>query len=98
MSNTRNKPGRAGGFTLVELLASMALLALIAVMVFTIFNQATKVWQKAGARSEQYIAARTTLEQIAREIQGATLIGQNRFAGAQRGLGWSGQFLRLQFN
>lgn len=62
------------GFTLVELLASMALLGLIVVMVFVIFSQSSKVWSKAGARVDQYIAARTVLEQIAREIRNAELV------------------------
>jgi prepilin-type N-terminal cleavage/methylation domain-containing protein len=71
---------RRRGFTLVELLASMALLALIALMVFTIFNQSTKVWKKAGARTDQYIAARAVLDQIARELRGAVMVPEGRFA------------------
>jgi prepilin-type N-terminal cleavage/methylation domain-containing protein len=75
------------GFTLVELLASMALLALIVLMVFTIFNQATKVWRKAGARTDQYIAARTVLEQIAREVRGAVLVTQFAVPGSNSTMG-----------
>ncbi len=81
---------REKGFTLIELLASMALLVLITLMVFTIFNQSTKVWSKAGARTDQYIAARAVLDQMAREIRGAVLVGTNGFSGPDVG-GAAGQ-------
>jgi len=72
------------GFTLVELLASMALLALIVLMVFIIFSQASKVWSKAGARTDQYTAARTVLEQMAREIRSAVMV--TNFAAPNAGV------------
>ena len=72
-----------GGFTLVELLASMALLALITLMVFVVFSQSTKVWRKSGARIDQHIAARIVLDQMAREIRGAVMV--ESFAGPGSG-------------
>jgi prepilin-type N-terminal cleavage/methylation domain-containing protein len=71
------------GFTLVELLASMALLALITLMVFVIFSQSTGAWKKSGARIDTHIAARAILDQMAREIRGAVMV--ENFAGPASG-------------
>ena len=71
---------RKKGFTLVELLASMALLAMISVMVFIIFSRATKVVRTAEARTDQYRAARLILDQMAREIRSAVLVSEGKFS------------------
>ena len=62
------------GFTLIEILAVMAILALIMVSLFTMFYQGTETWRLSSARTEAYLKARQILEMMAREIKGAVVI------------------------
>jgi len=61
-------------FTLTEMLAVMAILSMIVVSLFTIFQQGTETWRLSSARTEAYIKARQILEMMAREIKGAVII------------------------
>jgi prepilin-type N-terminal cleavage/methylation domain-containing protein len=65
-------------FTLLELLAVMAILSLITVSLFTIFQQGSETWRLSAARTEAYIKARHILEMMSREIRGAVLISAAR--------------------
>lgn len=68
----RRRSSRA--FTLTEMLAVMAILSMIVVSLFTIFQQGTETWRLSSARTEAYIKARQILEMMAREIKGAVII------------------------
>jgi len=66
--------GARRAFTLTEMLAVMAILSMIIVSLFTIFQQGTETWRLSSARTEAYIKARQILEMMAREIKGAVII------------------------
>ncbi len=61
------------GFTLVEILISLAILAMIVVSTFTIFRSSAKSWQKGESRSERYNSARIAIGKMSREISQAVL-------------------------
>ncbi len=62
------------GFTLTEILAVIAILSLMVVSLFTMFQQGSGVWRLSAARTEAYMKARQILDMIAREIRGAVLV------------------------
>jgi prepilin-type N-terminal cleavage/methylation domain-containing protein len=64
---------RSNGFTLVEILISLAILAMIVVSTFTIFRSASKSWQKGEIRSERYHNARSAVSRISLEISQAVI-------------------------
>ncbi|MEI8339977.1 MAG: Verru_Chthon cassette protein C [Verrucomicrobiota bacterium] len=61
------------GFTLVELLVSMAILTLIVVLLATIVNQTSATWQYTNSRIEQFRGARDGFEAMTRRLSQATL-------------------------
>jgi general secretion pathway protein J len=61
------------GFTLVEILIALAILAMIVVSTFTIFRSASKSWQKGETRSERYQNARNAIYRISTEISQAVI-------------------------
>jgi general secretion pathway protein J len=67
----RRAEGR--GFTLVEVLIALAILAMIVVSTFTIFRSASKSWQKGETRSERYQNARNAIYRISTEISQAVI-------------------------
>jgi len=71
------------GFTLVEILISLAILAMIVASTFTIFHSASKSWQKGEIRSERYQNARNIISRISSEIGQAVINGNSlcRFSG-----------------
>ena len=71
---TRHAPSGRRGFTLTEILAVMAILSLMVVSLFTMFQQGSGVWRLSGARTEAYMKARQILDMMARDIRGAVLI------------------------
>ncbi|MEI6085540.1 MAG: type II secretion system protein [Verrucomicrobiota bacterium] len=70
-----------GGFTLVELLAAMVVLALLMTIIFGIFNQASKAWILAENRTENFQGARSTLDLMSRELEGAIVGGHTNTNG-----------------
>lgn len=64
---------RNQGFTLVEVLASTALLILIMVLVLNTVDQTQKVWSRASAKVSQFQAARNAYEGMTSRIAQATL-------------------------
>ncbi len=64
---------RVKGFTLVEVLISLAILAIIVASTFTIFRSASKSWQKGEIRSERYQNARNAISKISAEISQAVI-------------------------
>ncbi len=60
-------------FTLVEILISLAILAMIVASTFTIFRSSSKSWQKGEARSERYNNARLAIGKMSMEISQAVI-------------------------
>jgi prepilin-type N-terminal cleavage/methylation domain-containing protein len=88
------------GFTLVELLAVMAILSLMSVSLFTMVHQGTETWRQARAGTEAHLKARQILDMMAREIRGAVLITVARGPDSEpRGERWkSADFRGLNGN
>jgi len=61
------------GFTLVEILIALAILAMIVLSTFTIFKSSSQSWQKGESRSERYHNARTAVYKLSREISNAVI-------------------------
>lgn len=66
-------PGRRKGFTLVEILVSTAILAMLLVILLSITSQATTMWRYANGRIEQFRQAREAFDLISRRLSQATL-------------------------
>jgi type II secretory pathway pseudopilin PulG len=56
---------------LIELLCSIAVLAVLMTLVFAVFNQASKAWVLGEGRTETFQGARLALEMMGRELEGA---------------------------
>ena len=67
--------GSNRGFTLLELLVSVGLLALLVVTLSMVFSQGLKALHTGYNRAEMYASARTALEQMLREIPSAICDG-----------------------
>lgn len=65
------------GFTLVEILISLAILAMIVTSTFTIFKSSSSSWQKGETRSERYHNARVAIGKMSVEIAQAVLDEDN---------------------
>ena len=66
---------RHRGFTLVELLVSTAILAIILLVIFSITQQTGRVWKSSQAKIEAFQGARAAFESITRKLGQATLNG-----------------------
>ena len=64
------KPNRnsEAGFTLLELLASMAVLSVMIVMLFAAFSQASRAWLQSENRVETFTQARAALDYMSKEL------------------------------
>ena len=62
-----------GGFTLVELLLSTALIALIALLLVTMTNSTASTWRYTTGRIEQFRGADAAFEAMTRRLSQATL-------------------------
>jgi prepilin-type N-terminal cleavage/methylation domain-containing protein len=60
-------------FTLLEMLVAMTILAIMGTALFTVFNQSTETWQRADARTRQFVAAREALGLMASELRQALI-------------------------
>jgi len=81
--NRHTRANKEKGFTLVEILISLAILAIIVASTFTIFRSASKSWQKGEIRSERYQNARSAISKISVEISQAVISSNSlcRFTG-----------------
>ncbi len=73
---------RNRAFTLIEIMAAVAIFSMVIVTMVTIFNHASKTFRQAEATVEKFIAARTVLDMMAREIKGA-IIDDSRGVGKE---------------
>jgi type II secretory pathway pseudopilin PulG len=60
-------------FTLLELLVAMTVLSLLMVMLFQVFNSATKAWAQAERKVDAFREARAALNVIAADLQSSVL-------------------------
>ena len=67
-----NSP-KSSGFTLVELLVSTSLIALIALLLVTMTNSTASTWRYTTGRIEQFRGADAAFESITRRLSQATL-------------------------
>lgn len=56
------------GFTLVELMASVAILGVMTFLLFSAFEQTSKAWLQGESRVETYSSARAALDYMSREL------------------------------
>jgi type II secretory pathway pseudopilin PulG len=65
--NTKHK-GRAKAFTLIEVLASMAVLMIIVLILGRVFQDSTNIWNLGTRRSQQNMTGRAVMDFIARDV------------------------------
>lgn len=68
------KSGPSAAFSLLELLAAMAVLSLLSVVLFQMVDGATRLWRDKEKRVESYREARAALGFISREIGSALVL------------------------
>jgi prepilin-type N-terminal cleavage/methylation domain-containing protein len=89
MSMNEKQPGDAAtcdresraAFTLTEILVSMAILGLIMVVLFGIFEQVNKAWLTSESRVETFTQARAILDLMSRELSQAVATQKITFRG-----------------
>ena len=64
-------PRGGAGFTLLEVLVAMTILAILGAALFTVFSQSTGTWLRADARVQQFVAAREVLGLMTLEMRHA---------------------------
>lgn len=67
------KPRRQAAFTLLEILAAVALLAIILVMTGSIISSSSRAWRQASAKIETFQAARAAFDVMTARLSQATL-------------------------
>ena len=81
LSHVATRDWRRTGFTLIELMASMAILGLIMVMLFSVFDQVNKAWLNGENRVETFTQARAILDLMSRELSQAIANNNMQFNG-----------------
>lgn len=87
----RHKTNRRAAFTLVELLAAMAVLAIMLLMFANIFASSGKAWSSGTRRTEQNMNGRAVLEYMCKEIS-QSIVGSNNGVVFQLDYDVSGTF------
>ncbi len=64
---------RSRGFTILELLTAMAILAAVLVMVFSVLNHSIGIWRQANAKIDAFQNARAVFEIMTTRLSQATL-------------------------
>lgn len=83
------RPARARGFTLVELLLAMAILALMALMSWRAIDAMTRSLQHTQVYGDEVLALQMSLSQWSADLDAALVLP------GVPGLDWNGQVLRL---
>jgi prepilin-type N-terminal cleavage/methylation domain-containing protein len=78
----RSLPRSRAGFTLIELVTSMAILGLMMVVLFSVFDQVNKAWLQGENRVETFTDARAVLDLMSRELSQAIATNNITFYGA----------------
>ena len=69
----RTKRGRRSGFTLVEVLVSLAVLAVLLTIIAQVLGQVQRVWSSANSRVAQFREARRAMDRIVSNLSQATM-------------------------
>lgn len=64
---------RARGFSLIELLAAIAILSIIVLAMSRIFGDSSKIWKLGNKKLESNVTGRNAIELMARELAGAMI-------------------------
>jgi uncharacterized protein (TIGR02599 family) len=72
-SRSRLKAAQGRGFTLLELLVSMAILVIIMAIIFSMTQQTSSLWQNTSGKIEGFRNARAAFDAMTRTISQATL-------------------------
>ncbi len=67
------RPGNRAGFTMVEMMVSTAVLALLVVLMVGITSQANQIWRRASGKVEQFRETRAAFEAMTTRLAQATL-------------------------
>ena len=70
---------RRGGFTLIEVLAAMVIVAVLVLMLSRVFTESSRIWRLGMRQSEQMANARSVLDWLQRELQSAVANEHARF-------------------
>ena len=70
------------GFTLVEVLVSVSLLAYLLTILFSVSDVASRAWRDGQSRTDAFQSGRTTLEIMARELTPAVVDARMQFVVA----------------
>lgn len=73
MKATSRAPEKQAGFSLTEMLVSLAVLSMILVVTFGAVEGMRRTWKVTSSRAEQFREARTAFEAITRNLSQATL-------------------------
>jgi uncharacterized protein (TIGR02599 family) len=73
------RPRNADGFSLTELLVSMAILTTLMVLLFGFFEQATRSWQNSEKKADAFREARAALTYLKRDLEGLRVEGSLPF-------------------
>lgn len=68
------------GFTLVEVLVSMVILAMMMLIITTVISQAQRSWKNASSKVSQFREARRAFDTITRNLRQATIDTHREFA------------------
>src|SRR2546427_492634 len=83
MKTNSLQTGTCRAFTLIELLASMAILGLIVVMLLGVFQQTSKAWLRGESHVETFTQARAALDFMCRELSQAIATDKISFFAQQ---------------
>jgi type II secretory pathway pseudopilin PulG len=75
------RPTNTIGFTLIELVTSMAILGLMMIVLFSVFDQVNKAWLQGENRVETFTDARAVLDLMSRELSQAIATNNIMFYG-----------------
>jgi prepilin-type N-terminal cleavage/methylation domain-containing protein len=76
------KARQTSGFTLVEMLASVSLLAALLLVLSAVTESASRAWREGQSRTDTFQSARTALELMARELAPAVVDTRMQFVVA----------------
>jgi len=73
LKKNKGATGLKRSFTLVEILVVLAILSILSLTLYVVFDQSLKSWKKAESKLDIYQNARISFEQMTRELEGAVL-------------------------
>ena len=77
-------------FTLIELIISSAIIAVVGVAVYSVFSGGLRVWQRAEGFRNYQRSPRLVLERAARELRNSLFFSQINFEGDKNSISFAG--------